>query len=556
MSGPGPRLPPIWEDFGLHTVRTWPLLMRVINDQAKLTTDCMRKALKKTSGPLGARAARGGGRPGVRSSKKRKLVNVAAGPKAAVTPALPEPAKDAKAVKRTTTAPAGEIDSDEKPSQQPKSPPKRARVSAPAGASTRPGVEAQLAAPAKTAAARTAARQTAGKARASKIPRKKPAALVEPASALRKSEANAPAQTAGQRFVLGPASRSSPGGPTRPLGLPVSYGTGRLLLVARDPHWLCAQWDASPDQVRQLNSLPRGVFPELRIYCGHGTKRLLRNIPVVVSVTGRGTWFVEVEQCGETYMAEIGYPDSSGGWVCLAGSPNVRTPPEAGSVEGEYEVTTIHPDLPIPPVVGKARETSAGAAGAVVPVPIDAPKNTTGLQVPVDVPFVHPVGSAVPGGIAASFQPSSAASLSSLARPFGEHRRGEVQSGAAPGAIAAIPSGAAPVSSGAFAEDTSQPKHEFWLNVNVELVVYGATVPDAKLVVAGRPVNLRADGSFSLRFALPDGQYGLSVEATSGRADDKREARLQFQRLTEYFGRTEIAPQDPALKPPPRDRER
>lgn len=53
----------------------------------------------------------------------------------------------------------------------------------------------------------------------------------------------------------------------------------------------------------------------------------------------------------------------------------------------------------------------------------------------------------------------------------------------------------------------------FWLVVNTELILYGATEPNAKVTVQGRPINLRPDGTFSLRFALPDGKQFLPVKA-------------------------------------------
>jgi hypothetical protein len=56
---------------------------------------------------------------------------------------------------------------------------------------------------------------------------------------------------------------------------------------------------------------------------------------------------------------------------------------------------------------------------------------------------------------------------------------------------------------------------EFWLSVNTELIIYGQTQPEAKLTVGGQPVALRSDGSFSLRFFLPDGKQVIPVVAAS-----------------------------------------
>jgi hypothetical protein len=76
----------------------------------------------------------------------------------------------------------------------------------------------------------------------------------------------------------------------------------------------------------------------------------------------------------------------------------------------------------------------------------------------------------------------------------------------------------------------------FWFNVNAELIVYGATEPDAKVIIGDRPIKLREDGSFSFRFALPDGQYELPVAAHSADGEETRRACLRFSRDTEYEG--------------------
>jgi hypothetical protein len=78
------------------------------------------------------------------------------------------------------------------------------------------------------------------------------------------------------------------------------------------------------------------------------------------------------------------------------------------------------------------------------------------------------------------------------------------------------------------------PRQGFWLGVNAELILYGGTEPDASVTIAGRAVQLQADGSFSCRFALPDGEYELTVRAVSAGQEQRREAQLRFSRHTDY----------------------
>lgn len=58
-------------------------------------------------------------------------------------------------------------------------------------------------------------------------------------------------------------------------------------------------------------------------------------------------------------------------------------------------------------------------------------------------------------------------------------------------------------------------ERKFWFVLNTELIVYGATEPDATVKLHGETIPLRPDGTFTLRFALPDGSLNIPVEAQS-----------------------------------------
>ena len=65
-------------------------------------------------------------------------------------------------------------------------------------------------------------------------------------------------------------------------------------------------------------------------------------------------------------------------------------------------------------------------------------------------------------------------------------------------------------------------QRKFWMWVDCELIVYGATEPDAKVTVQGKPINLRQDGTFTLRFALPDSKQAIPVKAISSDRVEER----------------------------------
>jgi hypothetical protein len=67
-----------------------------------------------------------------------------------------------------------------------------------------------------------------------------------------------------------------------------------------------------------------------------------------------------------------------------------------------------------------------------------------------------------------------------------------------------------------------EKRRPFWLVVDAELIVYGATESDASVTVQGRPIKLRKDGTFTMRFALPDGRQDIPVVAKSAHIDETR----------------------------------
>ena len=77
------------------------------------------------------------------------------------------------------------------------------------------------------------------------------------------------------------------------------------------------------------------------------------------------------------------------------------------------------------------------------------------------------------------------------------------------------------------------PERKFWLVVNCELIVYGATEPDAKITIQGREIELRPDGTFSMRFTLPDGKQVIPVDAVSNDGVDHRKITPIVTRKTE-----------------------
>lgn len=73
---------------------------------------------------------------------------------------------------------------------------------------------------------------------------------------------------------------------------------------------------------------------------------------------------------------------------------------------------------------------------------------------------------------------------------------------------------------------------DFPFEVHTELVVHGTTHPNAKMTLLGEEIALEADGSFSLRIALPDGRQVIPAVAVTPNGAEKRTIVLGVERNT------------------------
>jgi hypothetical protein len=356
-----------------------------------------------------------------------------------------------------------------------------------------------------------------------------------------------PVSGPGQRYALGPTSPPEHFKPTEEPGeLPEAYGTKRLFLTARDPQWVYAHWDLTREQQNKYNALSTDGHLILRVYSGSMAGE--RAAQAHVHPDSRH-WFVHVGRGGTKYVAELGYHQRKGGWATIAVSGTATTPVEAVSVDTSARFATIPVDMPFArllplvktlvaenvPLVQVIEQLRAAGHPALPSPAAFAAKEWTPAQerALADVVSMDQVRRVWIGSLEITelvrrrmIQELGSLGAAQIASPFG-----------GPGSISSPFGG------------EQRPKG-FRFNVNAELIVYGATEPNANVTIGGRYIKLRPDGTFSFRFALPDGQYQLPAVATSVDGEDVRAANLHFARATQYRGKVGAHPQDPALKPP------
>ncbi len=408
----------------------------------------------------------------------------------------------------------------------------------------KPGAARKSAAPETEVDAATIVRRTYTR-------KKKTETAVPPILLEGDAPAPVPASGPGEKFSLGatPPAQSFSGGE-----LPDSYGTKKLFLTARDPHWLYAHWDLTRSQQLELNAASTDGHLVLRIFAGK-----IEGHPgyeIHVHPESRH-WFAHVERAGNSYAAELGYYSALGKWMRVAVSSGTVTPPDAVSREDDAEFATIpfefpfarlmqiiedavHDNIPLAQAIEELRRAghpdlprfTAASLATTAPRPATTwtPQQEQALAKVVNIDQTRRIwmGSLE---ITELIRRRLAHDVSSPSSAFGMSSFG-------------LTSPTSP-----FGGESPAAK-SFWFNVNAELIIYGATEPNAKVTLGGHEIKLRSDGTFSYRFALPDGKYDLPAVAISAEGDDARAADLKFSRSTQYLGDVGTHPQDPSLKPP------
>jgi len=256
------------------------------------------------------------------------------------------------------------------------------------------------------------------------------------------------------------------------------YGDNRIVLMIRDPYWCFAYWDLS--EAKQSE-----IIREIQ-QSNHQTRLVLRVYDVTdvefdgsnandfmdIEISEDATnWYINVKSAARAYCVDLGlrYPD--GRFMTIVRSNVITTPRDSVS-----------------PVIDEE--------WMVVDETFDQLYHTAG---------------------AAEFGRSSEA----LTKYMLKRVRAEVTSG-----------GLASMGSAGGRPQPRKPE-EFWLVVHTELIVYGATEPDAKVTIQGQPLRLNSDGTFSVRYALPDGKQVIPVKAVNASGSQERQITPIVEKKTE-----------------------
>ncbi|MGB5914608.1 MAG: Rho termination protein, partial [Phormidesmis sp.] len=85
---------------------------------------------------------------------------------------------------------------------------------------------------------------------------------------------------------------------------------------------------------------------------------------------------------------------------------------------------------------------------------------------------------------------------------------------------------------GSGASALPERSRSFWLVADAELIVHGATEPDATLTIGDKIVPLNPDGTFRFHMAFPDGKIDYPIRAVAVDGEQTRSVHLHFERET------------------------
>jgi hypothetical protein len=262
----------------------------------------------------------------------------------------------------------------------------------------------------------------------------------------------------------------------------------RIVLLVRDSYWLQVSWEIRRQSVERVRAAmgahwhtARPVLRLIEVDAGSTTSTAERVAREIEIHGGVSNWYIDVHDPPKSYRVDIGYQADNGRFVALSRSNSITTP-------------------------------SPGSSDA-----LDQNWN----DIAKDYERIYSLS----GGY--SEQPSS----DDLKELFEERLR--------------RPMGTPMVTKfGVGADAASFRKPQFAFHVDAELIVYGQTRPDAYVTLAGQPVKLRSDGTFTVRRAMPDRREVLPVVAGSGDGLEQRTVILAIERNTKIMEPVHREPTD------------
>jgi hypothetical protein len=320
--------------------------------------------------------------------------------------------------------------------------------------------------------------------------------------------------------------------------LPAGYGESRIVLLPRDPQWAYTYWDVSNEHKEELRrqggqQLALRIYDVTDINLEYQSPHSIQEYP---SDELAREWYLPVPVSDRDYVIDIGYRCADGRWLVLARSAPVHVPPVYPSdwIEDVFITVNFEEDLQgktfyelVPPTKKVASAATSNGNGNG-----NGNGNATGNAIYDQIFGLAESAEAqrVAGSLFGSMQqvPSSVTpeqAISSYVFPSG------VGMWAVPTMSGLTMSGVG-MSGAGFSGDVPMRPRKFWLIADAELIVYGATEPDATVTIGGRPIKLNPDGTFRFQMSFQDGLIDYPILAVAADGEQTRSIHMKFNRET------------------------
>lgn len=317
--------------------------------------------------------------------------------------------------------------------------------------------------------------------------------------------------------------------------LPSGYGESRIVLLPRDPQWAYVYWDVPASQKEELRK-QGGQQLALRLYDATDVNldyQTPNNLQEYNSDELAREWYLPIPISDRDYVAELGYRCADGRWLVLTRSKVVHAPPVFPSEWVEDNFITVPWDQALK---GETLFTLVPPAKKATLEPeVVTNKNSSNSYDEIFNIAREAEIQRISGSLYGSMQHESGVgmapeSLSSYVFPSGAG----LFAGAA-GAISASGinySGIGMSSYSFFSSESPVRPRKFWLVADAELIVYGATEPDASVTIGGRPIKLNPDGTFRFHTSFQDGIQDYPIFAVAADGEQNRAIHMKFERET------------------------
>ncbi|NJK55673.1 MAG: DUF4912 domain-containing protein [Pleurocapsa sp. SU_5_0] len=305
--------------------------------------------------------------------------------------------------------------------------------------------------------------------------------------------------------------------------LPDGYGESRIMLMPRDPQWAYAYWDVPNDHKEELRR-QGGQQLAIRIYdvtdvdLNHQAPHSVQEY--LCDEMAR-EWYLPIPVSDRDYVADIGYRCADGRWLVLARSATVSIPPVYPSdwIEDAFITVNWEDGLQgntlynlVPPAKKQSMSAGATATGLgggdrLYDAVFGMTKDTESMR--------------MAGSLFGSMQQTPEAAVSSYVFPSGA-------------GMWAVPTASGQNMSGAgFSGNLAEARpRKFWLVADAELIVYGATEPDATVTIGDRKIKLNSDGTFRFQMSFQDGVIDYPIKAVAIDGEQTRSIHMNFERET------------------------